>query len=262
MVTPEVIRLARQVRREVVVDFPIALFPLEGRIAQVAPQDGREPQRVGLLERGADLDDLPARLLGAEIDRRTDGHGSHVERLPHACKRDLVVPIRVREELVVVDLEHEGNAMRVATCHRAEDTERRGDRVAAAFDGQLHDVFGVEVQRVSREGGAGGVLDSLVDGQDGDVARPSQTAVVDDGLKVAKHLRRTVGQRPDAVHEIASGEVKRRLRNAFAYVTEQCIGIRPEKVEEGGVHGCNPESSGWGIRSPVLPASTGNASRQ
>jgi hypothetical protein len=47
----------------------------------------------------------------------------------------------------------------------------------ASFD----DVLGVEVLGVGGEGRAGGVLDALVDGQDGDVAGAGEAAGVEDG---------------------------------------------------------------------------------
>jgi hypothetical protein len=48
----------------------------------------------------------------------------------------------------------------------AQDAEGGGHGVAAAFDGQLHDVLGVEVSGFGGEAGAGRVFDALVDRQD------------------------------------------------------------------------------------------------
>jgi len=60
------------------------------------------------------------------------------------AEQDLVELVRVREKLVVVDLDDEGNLVRVPARDDAEDAERRGDRVAAALNRELDDVLRVE----------------------------------------------------------------------------------------------------------------------
>ena len=72
-----------------------------------------------------------------------------------------------------------------------EHAERRGDAVAAAFDGELDDVLGIEVDRVGREARARRVLDALVDRQDRDIARAGQAPV----FRIAWKLRSTCGER-------------------------------------------------------------------
>ena len=121
---------------------------------------------------------------------------------------DLVEPVRVGEQFVVVQLDEERNFVRVFAGHRAKDAERGGDGVAAAFHGELDDVFRVEIIRVVRKAGAGGMFDALVHRQDGHVTRAGQPAVAEQRLQAAQRLRIAVGQRENAVHEIRSRQVQ------------------------------------------------------
>src|SRR5664280_1985872 len=61
---PEVVGLAGQVRRHVVVGVGL----LEGRVAEVAPEHGEHAQPVRLLEGTRHLDDLAVRMLRSEVD--------------------------------------------------------------------------------------------------------------------------------------------------------------------------------------------------
>ena len=101
---------------------------------------------MGLLEHLGDFLKLPLRFLGPEVDRRANAHRAHVEGLLDAGKADLIVRVRIGEELVVIELHDEGNPVRVLPRHRAEHAQRRRDRVAATLDRQLDDVLGVEVR--------------------------------------------------------------------------------------------------------------------
>src|SRR3954465_6557725 len=105
----EVVGLAGQVRGGVVVD----AIDLEAGVAQVAPQHREHAELVGLLERAADLDELPAALRRAEVDGRADADGAHVPRALDAREHDLVVLVGVGEQLVVVELEDERQLVRV-----------------------------------------------------------------------------------------------------------------------------------------------------
>ena len=129
--------------------------------------------------------------------------------------------------------------MRVLSRHRAEHAEGGGDGVAAAFDGQLHDVLAVEVDGVLGEAGAGGMFDALIDGKDGDVPGAGEAAVVEDRLEVAQHGRRAIGDRHDPIHEIRSGEMKLLGWKTFGLVAQKVFRIRAEQVDDlfGGVGG-------------------------
>jgi len=63
--------------------------------------------------------------------------------------------------------------------------ERRRDGVGAALDGELDDVDRIEVDGIRSERRRPGVLDALVDGEDGHVARAGQTAGVEELFEVA-----------------------------------------------------------------------------
>jgi hypothetical protein len=134
---------------------------------------------VGLCERSRDLLDLIARLFRAEVDRGADGGRAHVPGLLDGAEHPLVVGVRVGQELVVVELDDEGDLVGVlAGATAAEDAEGAGDGVAAALDRELDDLLGVEVVRVRGERRAGRVLDALVDGQDREIAGAREAAVV------------------------------------------------------------------------------------
>ena len=143
---------------------------LEGRVAQVAPEHRGHAHFVRRLEGLRHLDDLAPGFGRAEVDGGADRHRAHVARLLDAGKKDLVELVGVGQELVVVELEQERNLVRVLARAGAQHAEGRGHRVAATLDGQLDDVFGVEVQRIFCERGAGAVLDALVDRQDRQIA--------------------------------------------------------------------------------------------
>ena len=112
-----------------------------------------------------------------------------------------------------------------------EHAERRGHGVASAFDRQLHDVLGVEVDRVRRERRAGGVLDALIDRQDRHVAGAGQPAVVEERLQAAHHPGRPVGQRDDPVHEVGPRKVKAVFRDGLALMRKERTLITKDRLD-------------------------------
>ena len=114
-------------------------------------------------------------------------------------------------------------AQRRETAPSTPNVGRHG--VAAALDGEAHDVLGVEVGGVGRERGRSGVLDALVHRQDRYVAGAGQAAVVEQRLQVAQHLRRAVGGGVDPVHEVRAGQVKILGGDGLGRVTEQVLGV-------------------------------------
>ena len=183
---------------------------------------------MGRREGLRDLDDLPLGLGRAEVDRRADGHRAHLPRLPHLTEHDLVVGVRVAQELVVVELDDERDAVRVLARAGAEHAERRGHGVAAALDRELDDALGIEVVGVLRERRAGGVLDALVDGQDRDVARAVEATVREQALQRAQDRRRAVAVLDDAVDEVGAGQVEAVPRDRGALVTEEVLRLLAE----------------------------------
>ena len=116
----------------------------------------------------------------------------------------------------MVELHDEGELVRPLAADRAQDAERRGERVAAALDRELDEVLRVEVDGVRREARAARVLDALVDGQDRDVAGARQAAGVQQPLQVAQHVRRAVGVDEDAVDEVGARQVQAGRREGLA----------------------------------------------
>ena len=110
----------------------------------------------------------------------------------HACSTwreiNLVEPVGVGEQFVVIQLHKERDFVRVFAGHRAEHAQRGGDGVATAFHRELHDVFGVEIVRVFCKTRAGGMFDALVHRQDGHVTRAGQPAVAEQRLQAAQRL--------------------------------------------------------------------------
>src|SRR6202043_2026285 len=111
------------------------------------------------------------------------------------------------------DLADEGDLVRVLARHRSEHAEGRGDRVTTALDRQLDDLLAVEVSGVCRKRGTGGVLDPLVDREDGEIAGAGQAAVVEQRLEAAQHARRAVAGRENSGHEVRARKVQLRLRD-------------------------------------------------
>src|SRR5438046_2613221 len=93
---------------------------LECRIPQITPEHRRHAQLMRLLERKPDLLNLALRFRGAEVNRRTNRHCPHVERLFHPPEEYLIVTVRVRKEFVVVEFEYERYLVGVFPCHRPE----------------------------------------------------------------------------------------------------------------------------------------------
>src|SRR5436305_324406 len=97
------------------------------------------------LEGLAYLDELAARFGRAEVDRGAHCDRAHVERLLHPSEHDLVELVWVGEELIVVKLHNERDLVRVFARRRSQYAESRRQGVAAALDGELRKVSGVEV---------------------------------------------------------------------------------------------------------------------
>jgi hypothetical protein len=95
----------------------------------------------------------------------------------------------IGQQLVVIDLGDEGDAVGIAPRHGTEHPQGGSHTIAAALDGQLADGGGVEEQRVGREGGAGRMFHALVHRQQGQVAGAGQPASVEQKLQVT-HDRR------------------------------------------------------------------------
>ena len=223
--------LSRQVGGAVVVDTVL----LEGVVAQIAPQDGRHAQVVGTFEGGRDLRELTAAFGRSEIDRGAHGDGTHFPRLFDRTEQYLIVTVGVGQQFVVVDFYDERNLVGIAAGDGSQHAQRRGYAVAAAFDRQPDDIFGIEVDRIGGERRAGGVFDALVDGQDRNVARAAQPAVSQQTLQAVQRRDIAVGGCPYLLDGMRGGKVQRTLVDGFAGVGEQVFGLVAQQFD-GLVH--------------------------
>ena len=140
---PEVIGLSGEIRGHVIV-----LVALERIVAQVAPEEGRHAQFVSVLEGLGHLDDLSIRVLRTEVDGCPHRGGPEVPGLLDGAEHDLVEVVGIGQEFVVVDLDHEGDLVRVLPGDRPQHAEGGGHRVAAALDGKFDDLLPIEVDRI------------------------------------------------------------------------------------------------------------------
>ncbi|MOA20810.1 hypothetical protein D3C78_1412750 [compost metagenome] len=108
--------LTGKVCRDVIIH---AVF-LERIITQIRPQHGHHTQLVRALKGCGDLFNLPTRLLRTKVNGRPDRHRTHVKSLLHAGVQRLVIFGGITQRLVVVELNEEWNAVRVATRHRSQ----------------------------------------------------------------------------------------------------------------------------------------------
>src|SRR5437763_17190533 len=107
----------------------------------------------------------------------------------------------------MVDLDEKRNLMRIFAGYRPQNAISGSDRVATAFDGQLHDVLGVKVIRIFGKACSSRMLDTLVHRQDREVASAAQAAMADDALQIPQHTRIAVGHRVEPVHYVAARKV-------------------------------------------------------
>ena len=215
----------------------VILVLLEGVVAEVAPEDGRHAEFMGMVEGLGHLDNLVAGILAAEVDGGADGGRTHVVGLIDRAEHDLAGDVRIGEELVVVHLHEEGDLVGVFAGHGTEDAERGGDGVATALDGQLHDVLGIEVNRVLGKAGSRAVLDALIDGEDREVAGVGKAAGAVHALQVGQNARIAVASEMDAVDEIGAGKVQEVLGDGLAGVVEEGVGVGSEEVLDVVDHG-------------------------
>ena len=108
----------------------------------------------------------------------------------------------------MVELHQERDLVRVFSGDRSEHPERGGDGVAAAFDGQLDDVFRIEIHRVGRERRSRRMLDPLIDRQNRHVAGAGQPPVSDERLQASEDARLSIGSRIDAVDVVGTRQMQ------------------------------------------------------
>src|SRR5207237_10166717 len=180
-------------------------------------------------------------------------------RLLDAAEFDLIVAVRVRNALGVIQLHDEGNPVRIAPRDRPEHAERRGHRIAATLDGELDDVFRIEVRGVRRERRATGMLDALVDGQYRHVARAREAARFEEPLETTKHARRTIRWRQDAVDEVGARQVKVVLRDGTALMRQQRCVAAQQLLDSAHRSRCGNTTHCGHVPPPTGNPTTGNS---
>src|SRR5262249_40251366 len=120
----------------------------------------------------------------------------------------------------------------------AEHAESGSDRVAAAFDGELDDIFAVEIIGIFREAGAGGMFDALIDRKNGDVACTGEAAGVEQTVEIRKDPRIAVRRSEDAVDKIRARKMKALFCDFGRMEAEQGIGFCAEKLLNGTCCSC------------------------
>ena len=221
----EVVGLTGEIGGEVVI-----LVLLEGIVTEVAPEDGRHAEFVGMMKGFGNLDDFVAGILAAEVDGGTDCRRTHVIGLLDGAEHDFASNVRIGQELVMVDLHQEGNVVGVFAGNGTKNAKCGGDGIAASLDGEFHDVLGIEVDRILCKAGSGGVFDTLVNRKDGKVACIGQASGAVHALKVGQDAGIPITANMDAVHEVGTRKVQKVFGDRFALVIEEGVGFGSEVV--------------------------------
>src|SRR5579863_3142829 len=149
---------------------------------------------------------LAVAFRAAPVDGSADGHRAHIPGGLDGAEHGLVIPVGETEEFVVVYFDNERDTVRIFSAHDIQNAKGRGDSVAACFYGELDDILRVEIHGVGGEGGAPAVLDSLVDGEDGQIAGICQSSVTDQDLEASQYLVVPAGIHPDLFYMVRGGE--------------------------------------------------------
>src|ERR1035438_4834822 len=206
----------------------IVLVFVAGRIGEVAPEYGGHAEFVSLGEGLAYFDDLAVALLGAEIDRGTDRGSTHVIGFLHGAEENLVELVGISEQFVVIQFDEEGNFVRVFPRHRAEYAEGRSDSVTAPFDGELHDIFAVEIIRVLGKTGPGGMLNALINGKNGKISSAAEAAMEEEAIQIVQYAQIAVGYSINAINKIGTGKMQAFFRDFGILEAKQafCFGAQ------------------------------------
>ena len=208
-------------------DVKVFVF-LESVVAEIAPQHGGHAKFVSLGEGLADFDNLAATLLGAEINGGAHRGSAHVVGFLNGAKENLVGFIGIGEQLVVVEFYDERNFVGVLAGDGAQHAEGGGHGVAVAFHGELDDIFGVEIIGIFRKAGTSGMLDALIHRKNGQVAGVGQASAAEHALQVGDHANTAIGNGPDAINEVGSGEMQAIFGNFGSVEAQQRFCFRSQ----------------------------------
>src|SRR5690606_1255590 len=107
----------------------------EGVVADVTPEDGSHPKFVRTFKSRCYFLYLTSGLVRSEVDSSTDGNGAQVPGIFHRSKHNLVVFVRMRQKLVVVYFDDEGNLVSILSRDHRQRSIRSGHSVTTAFNG-------------------------------------------------------------------------------------------------------------------------------
>ena len=130
--------------------------------------------------------DLPRSVVRAEIDGRPNRSRAHVVCILYRPEKDFFKLIGVREQFVVVDLDEERNLVCVFSRNGAKNAEGGCYGITTPFDGKLHNVLWIEIERILCEARPGRMLDTLIDGKDGHVAGARQPSRLIHAIQVVQ----------------------------------------------------------------------------
>ena len=145
--------------------------------------------------------------------------------------------VRVSEQLVVVDLYEKRNLVRIFPRDGAKHAERRCHGIAAAFDSQLDDILGIEIERVFCKASPRRMLYALIDRKDRHVAGARKASGVIHPIQVVQDALVAVGRSKDAIHPVRARQVQELGGNGLAVVLEEVLGLVAEEGDDVVDHG-------------------------
>ena len=189
------------------------------------------PQVVGLGEGFGDLHQLPLAVIGPEVDGGTHSGCPQVPGLLDLSKEDLLVPIRVGQELVVVDLDHERESCRrtYGTSHpstpRVEATALQPPSIARRmmFSGSKYAGLG------ANEAAAECSIPWST-GSKEMYPVPARRPVPYSPAQVHQNVRRPVRATEDLVDVIGSRQMQDVLGNPSRLMVQQVVSLVPEQL--------------------------------
>jgi hypothetical protein len=216
----------------------------------VVAEDRAHAELVGLLECDADVVKLASAFSGSPIHGCADGDCAHVVSLFDGRKHGLVVLVRHAQKFVVINLQDEGDFVRVLAGVKTENTQGAGDAVGAAFDGELDDVFRIEEQRVRRERSAGRVFDALIDWENRSVTGASKATVIQKLLKAFQDRHRAIRVRHEVGNPVWACRVNLLFGDSFAAMLHQRASFISQKFFKIECH--------WNLSSSSVGVVSGN----
>ena len=113
----------------------------------------------------------------------------------------------------MVQLDDKRYLVCIFACHGAQHTECGCHGITPSFNGQLYDVFGIEIKRIGGERRSCRMFYPLIHRQDGDIPGIGQTPVPVQGLQALQGAYIPVGIHPYLIYHIRS----RNMDKLFVY---------------------------------------------